>query len=335
MEIDNEGSPQAGEEKHACVPCYSRKVKCDKQHPCATCVRTSADCSYRDPAPPRRKKRMTEKDLLDRITKYEDHLKRVGISVDNAGGESSSSGRDGGHPDIAVRSSSIPIKALDTPDIAPMAPQARETSSKPETDRGALVTDARGRSRYLENNLWVSLHNELKNPGQVVGDSSLESSSDDENQVNVDTDPTSLLFSAASTVKGDLAASFPPQEETKFLWQAYVKNVVPITKTIHVPSFSKVIQQAQQHPRSASTSVIALIYSVMHLAAISIDNAECERALKQSKEAVQKRYRVLNQQALIKAQFLRSGDIVVLQAFVNYLVSSILVCSFNSSTDFG
>jgi Fungal Zn(2)-Cys(6) binuclear cluster domain len=341
MDVDQDGSPQAGE-KHACVPCYTRKVKCDRQHPCNTCTRTKADCVYRDPAPPRRKKRMTEKDLLERIEKYEDHLKRAGIPLGDLYGKV---GQEAESADDAAESrAELPIDEFyvkTAPQEAESAGGSKATAKRASSPRyttpfgktpgedllrkeggGALVTDSKGRSRYLENNLWVALHNELKNPGQIVGENEPASSSDDDSANAGDMDPAYLLFSAGSTVKNDLAAFFPAAKEANLLWQTYVKNVSPISKFIHIPTTSKLVEKAQENPRNLSTNEIALLLSIFYLATISsLRPSECEKAIVESKDTIQRRYRFLTQQALIKAQFLRSSDLMVLQAFVHYLVS--------------
>lgn len=67
----------------SCVLCQQRKVRCDKNKPCANCVKAGVDCRIVPPQPPRRrKKRLQEKDLIDRIRKYEGMLSDHGVKFD-------------------------------------------------------------------------------------------------------------------------------------------------------------------------------------------------------------------------------------------------------------
>lgn len=67
----------------SCVLCQQRKVRCDKQKPCSNCVKAGAECRVVPPQPPRRrKKRLQERDLLERLKKYEDLLREHNIDFE-------------------------------------------------------------------------------------------------------------------------------------------------------------------------------------------------------------------------------------------------------------
>lgn len=68
----------------SCVLCQQRKVRCDKNKPCSNCVKAGVECRVVPPQPPRRrKKRLHEKDLVDRLKKYEELLKENGVKFDS------------------------------------------------------------------------------------------------------------------------------------------------------------------------------------------------------------------------------------------------------------
>jgi hypothetical protein len=68
----------------SCVLCQQRKVRCDKNKPCANCVKARVECRIIPPQPPRRrKKRLQEKDLIERLRKYESMLTEHGVSFDS------------------------------------------------------------------------------------------------------------------------------------------------------------------------------------------------------------------------------------------------------------
>ena len=86
----------------ACIPCRTRKVKCDRQSPCSPCVKSSVTCLF--PSPSRTLSRLQKGDiignrrsepeaaLLERIRKLESAVKDLGGVV---GDEQKSARRTG------------------------------------------------------------------------------------------------------------------------------------------------------------------------------------------------------------------------------------------------
>ena len=63
----------------ACILCQQRKVKCDRKHPCADCVKARAQCIPATQVTRQRKRRFPERELLDRLRKYEDLLRQNNV----------------------------------------------------------------------------------------------------------------------------------------------------------------------------------------------------------------------------------------------------------------
>jgi hypothetical protein len=60
----------------ACIFCQQRKVKCDRQNPCASCTKARVTCTYRTRRAPRRhQSRATEVSLRARLGRLEELLK--------------------------------------------------------------------------------------------------------------------------------------------------------------------------------------------------------------------------------------------------------------------
>lgn len=71
---------------HSCVLCQQRKVRCDKNKPCANCVKAGVECKVVPPLPPRRrKKKPHERELIDRLRKYESLLNQHGVDFEPIG----------------------------------------------------------------------------------------------------------------------------------------------------------------------------------------------------------------------------------------------------------
>lgn len=66
----------------ACVVCQRRKVKCDRKFPCAHCVRACAQCVPATLAPRQRRRRFPERELLERLRRYEGLLRQNNIKFE-------------------------------------------------------------------------------------------------------------------------------------------------------------------------------------------------------------------------------------------------------------
>ncbi len=63
--------------------CQQRKVRCDKNKPCANCVKANVECRVVPPQPPRRrKKKPHERELVERLKKYEALLNQHGVTFE-------------------------------------------------------------------------------------------------------------------------------------------------------------------------------------------------------------------------------------------------------------
>jgi hypothetical protein len=66
----------------SCILCQQRKVKCDRKFPCGNCVKSHVQCVPAALAPHRRRRRFPERDLLERLRKYESLLRQNRINFD-------------------------------------------------------------------------------------------------------------------------------------------------------------------------------------------------------------------------------------------------------------
>jgi hypothetical protein len=79
---------------HACVRCSDRKVRCDKQTPCNSCVRHNVPCIFHPRRPPRRKRGSGRDELVDeRLKRYEALLREKGIDANEVPGISGAENR--------------------------------------------------------------------------------------------------------------------------------------------------------------------------------------------------------------------------------------------------
>ena len=82
----------------ACMLCQQRKIKCDHEFPCANCARASMQCVPSPRAPRPRRRRFHERELLERLRRYESLLRQNNIKfepLDTPAPEHASPGEDG------------------------------------------------------------------------------------------------------------------------------------------------------------------------------------------------------------------------------------------------
>lgn len=125
----------------SCLFCRSRKVKCDRQKPCANCLRTDAECVYPSGPgrAPKRPRRHFDKRVLDRMADLEALVRRL---------DATEAGRQLAHS-----------SAQETP-TANSATEPEDGSNQLEQQFGRLVID-NTRSCYVSNILWANLGDEV------------------------------------------------------------------------------------------------------------------------------------------------------------------------------
>lgn len=88
----NSSSASKSQRVLACVLCQQRKVKCDRRFPCANCTRHNVQCVPATQVRRTRRRRFPERELLDRVRRYEDLLRANKVKFEPLHGEQSGSG---------------------------------------------------------------------------------------------------------------------------------------------------------------------------------------------------------------------------------------------------
>ncbi|RGP64450.1 fungal specific transcription factor domain-containing [Fusarium longipes] len=175
--------------------------------------------------------------------------------------------------------------------------------------------------RYVEDNkLWKSLGDEMKrrddspeverpSPRTRTGTPSIE---------------VNLLFGHQKSTSSSL--EYPSPVHSFQLWQVFISNVHPLTKILHGPSVQKDILATFSEPAATTSSTEALIFSIYLVAVVSLTDKECMSMFGQSRQELLAKYCNATEVALSKADFLRSTDLRILQAFTLHLLSLRHIC---------
>ncbi|KAH7417597.1 hypothetical protein BKA64DRAFT_304066 [Cadophora sp. MPI-SDFR-AT-0126] len=289
--------------KHPCVLCQQRKVKCDRNEPCANCVKARMECISPTTLPPKkRKKRFPEAELLARLRRYEDHLRAYGADIDaiNAGG-------------IVP----LPVPAAKSPHDG--AEAADPTASVDQHMRSVAIRRA---LKHTTHDPWTGVNEEFRDAEDI-----LQGSSGDE----LYDKPITRTYDAIHSDGGDLLFSTPATErmidlhpstvQIFRLWQKFLDNVNPIVKLFHAPTVQLQILEASADLENVSKEMETLMFGIYAAAICSLSDTECTTMFGEEKEVLRLRYSGGARQALHRAGLLRTSNLTILQGFVLYLIS--------------
>jgi hypothetical protein len=124
-------------------------------------------------------------------------------------------------------------------------------------------------------------------------------------------------------VGGSLATvtnAHPPAIQMFQLWQIYISNVNPLLKVTHTPTLQSQVISASANPAKIPKPLEALLFAIYFAAITSLSEEEVQSTFGEDKVILLGKYHNATQQALVNAGFMRSPDLMVLQALFLYLV---------------
>ncbi|KAK4462135.1 fungal-specific transcription factor domain-containing protein [Cladorrhinum samala] len=270
----------------ACVLCQHRKIKCDRNFPCANCTKANVKCTPSTPAPARKRRRPNQ-DLQERLARCEELLKEY---------------------------------ANEKPE-GPVTPRASHSSIHEDSynkwqPTPKLIKEDGG-MRFMDNPLLGTVYDELRAMREIVDSEGNDDCSSDA----LTPDDNSDLILGGDSPNVNVQNLWPSAPHVIRLWQVYLDRVNPLTKVIHVPSLQPYLAEAVNGPQTLPKNVEALLFSIFVMAAVSLTPEECHGILGYSRAEALHRYSTGVRLCLIRMGFLKSHDLVTLQAIVIYLIS--------------
>lgn len=117
-----------------------------------------------------------------------------------------------------------------------------------------------------------------------------------------------------------MRALHPGEHQARQYWEIYKENVDPLVKVLHIPSFEPVYIDAVAHPEKVSKPLEALLFAIYYGAVTSSTPEDCMQTWGEDRQALLERYRFGLEQGLARANFLFCDEIIILQAFVVFLI---------------
>lgn len=190
--------------------------------------------------------------------------------------------------------------------------------SKAPYTTGKLI-QSHGHSRFVDNNLWTSVSEEFSQPRDAIANDSSDESDED----SLGDDSGDIILGLTPSSHTGVTHLHPPKEALFKLWDVFLVNVNPMTKIIHRPTLEKQLLKATENFDAIPRGLECLMFAIYTCAVGSSSEDDCEKMFDESRESLFKRYRTGCRRALARAKFLGTGDLMVCQSFVLYVVCHI------------
>lgn len=129
------------------------------------------------------------------------------------------------------------------------------------------------------------------------------------------------IFSGFNQSMKDTQSYHPSRWHAMQLWQAFVNNVDPIAKVLHIPTTQATIFAAINNTSILEEDLNALLFSIYFAATTSLTSSAVTNLLGQDKSTALNRYKQGLEQSLAGARILDTPSVRSLQAMTIYLVS--------------
>ena len=296
----------------SCTHCRQRKVKCNRVHPCLQCQRSGFECIFPERAKhPKRKKagsKTSTQEMLDRLSRMEKLIGTIEPEAKNV------------QPQDSRRTSTPPWMSTEEP---------RRKSSLKDVGFGDDTKDGSqsptdGLNRYIAGGFWRTLTSEVEGLRQTIDE---DESEDDNNSPfsnsETQTSHSSVMFGSAYSTAANLRNYHPTQQQIHLLSEAYIRNVDPVFKILHVPSFRQLISNVISNLDTIPTDnyVEPFLFAVYYATITTFTNDDCFKHFQDTRDSLLVRYRSGFERALTNADFLNSTEIGILQALCIFLIS--------------
>ncbi|KAJ2972343.1 hypothetical protein NQ176_g7213 [Zarea fungicola] len=304
----------------SCYPCRTRKLKCDRKHPCSNCTKRegndTSSCTYA--APVSQKKGANQADLTpDDMQNRIDRLENLVLSLMHTGGS------DAAAAVAAARGQSVSQSTTDSGASAKMdqddATNVVDDESDDDDDGlttslGMLKVDAdKGKSMYIGNEHWHSILADISDVKNYFTFHRKELETSYERVRNskpaAAREGPTLLLGAQPASEIELRTSLPPKAHVLALCSRYFNSMDNAVSVIHGPTFLQQLRAHWQDPSKTPIMWLGLLYSILSLAMLSYNKVGDEPSEWRNKSLeFAEEYRLRTVQCLIKGDYTKPVD---------------------------
>jgi hypothetical protein len=117
----------------------------------------------------------------------------------------------------------------------------------------------------------------------------------------------------------DILRLHPTPDKIPLYWYLFKENCDLLVKVLHVPTMEPLILQAAAQLDRISKGFEALMFAIYFSVVVSLSEGECLQILGGRKDSLLHIYKFSMEQALARAGFLETEEMIVLQAYVIFL----------------
>ena len=129
-----------------------------------------------------------------------------------------------------------------------------------------------------------------------------------------------FIFGYSSTLV-NLRILYPPLDQFQTYWKIYLENVDPLIRLLHRGVTDKLMKCTMENIDNLNKGTEALMFAIFFAVITSLSPEDCQTLLSIDKDIGLRRFRFACEQALAKAGFLETQEMMVLQAFTLFLVT--------------
>ncbi|UKZ74868.1 hypothetical protein TrVFT333_002538 [Trichoderma virens FT-333] len=311
------GHPQLN--PYSCLSCRKKKKKCDRVYPCVNCRKAGADCLFVPRRPSTRPK--TTQGMLERLQ----HLEGVIGHLRDSYGQ--------GTTQKSTKTAEVRANAsIEGCETTPRSDSTDSRRTQPNavaelgTELGRLAVGD-GRSRYISSSFWASLDEEVEDLKSLLMELPDDAKAwNTPNSLQIGAVNQSFIF-GAGTQHQSLSVFHPPAQQALLYWRLFKENCDRLIKVLHIPTTEPIILQSIRQPTCIPKGLEALIFSIYFSVVESLSEDECCEFFGSHKGDLIDTYKFATEQALARAKFLETDELIVLQAFVIFLMSLRNHCS--------
>jgi hypothetical protein len=188
---------------------------------------------------------------------------------------------------------------------------------------GRLVI-SEGKSRYVGSCFWANLSTEVEDLKELLNQTSDEEDDDQASTpglpLQYETSNHHGFIFGASSHNVDLLSLHPQPGQIELYWEIFKDRVDPLVKVLHLPTLQPTILAAASSLKNIPRGFECLLFAIYYCAATSLSSPDCMKKLGEERSVLLTRYRFGVEQALARANFLTTEELMVLQAFVLFLI---------------
>ncbi|KAH7136583.1 fungal-specific transcription factor domain-containing protein [Dactylonectria macrodidyma] len=306
----------------SCHPCRTRKLKCDRSHPCSNCTKRegmgTTSCSYATPVA--RKKNQSQGDSSpDDMQNRIDRLEGLVLSLMHGGANVDAATAAAAAATTQSTTDSGSSAKVGREDEAAMVDDDEESDTEEglAASLGFLKVDTdKGKSLYVGQEHWHTILADISEVKNYFNSHKKELESSYERVMSskpmAAREGPTLLFGAIPASEIEIRAELPPKSSVLALCGRYFNSMDNAVNIIHGPTFQKQLRVHWQDPSKTPIMWLGLLYSILCLAMLSYHKVGDEppewkgRTLELANE-----YRLRTVQCLIKSDYTKPVEYTV------------------------